>query len=151
MGFWHGANWTFFLWGIYHAIIITCYKFMKNYMNIKNKLFASLFGFILTLPLMMLSWIPFRAASLEDTFVMWLHIINPYSYNSFGMRENVYLITFLLLVGIVINFIYFDKILPILRKSKVVYFSIHLSFFSFLTALVIIFLRPVNQFIYFQF
>ncbi len=151
MGFWHGANWTFFLWGIYHAIIIASYKFMKNYIKIKNKLFASLFGFILTLPLMMLSWIPFRAASLEDTFVMWLHIINPYSYNSFGMRENVYLITFLLLVGIVINFIYFDKILPILRKSKVIYFSLHLTFFSFLTALVFIFLRPVNQFIYFQF
>ena len=51
MGFWHGANWTFFLWGIYHAIIITGYKFIKNFIKIKNKLYVSLLGFIITLPL----------------------------------------------------------------------------------------------------
>ena len=29
MGLWHGANWTFLIWGIYHAILIYIYRSLK--------------------------------------------------------------------------------------------------------------------------
>ena len=30
MGLWHGANWTFVLWGIYHALLIFLYRQILN-------------------------------------------------------------------------------------------------------------------------
>ena len=33
MGLWHGANWTFVIWGIYHAILIFIYRTTKIFGN----------------------------------------------------------------------------------------------------------------------
>ena len=46
MGFWHGANWTFILWGLYHALIIFFYRFLKPISkNFSNK-FVNFYGWI---------------------------------------------------------------------------------------------------------
>jgi D-alanyl-lipoteichoic acid acyltransferase DltB (MBOAT superfamily) len=28
MGLWHGANWTFIIWGVYHVIVIVLYRLL---------------------------------------------------------------------------------------------------------------------------
>ena len=30
MGLWHGANWTFVLWGIYHATLVHGYRLVTS-------------------------------------------------------------------------------------------------------------------------
>ncbi len=68
MGLWHGANWTFIVWGIYHAVLIYFYRLLKSLgsnFNLKTKIFI---GWFITLPLIMLSWIPFRSQSLKIVF-----------------------------------------------------------------------------------
>ena len=108
-------------------------------------------GWFLTLPLIMLSWIPFRANSIQDTFEMWSKVINPLSYNSLNLHENTYLITAILTLGIIVIYnlkIIIDKIKNNFKKFIFIGDAIFISIVFYLT---FIFLRPINQFIYFQF
>ena len=105
------------------------------------------------LAVMMLSWIPFRAESISHTFALWGLIINPAEYLApLGLRENAYILAAVLLLGFFwaygLRSFLFDKI-----ASKKVYLlgMIEIFFLSALILLTLIFLRPINQFIYFQF
>ena len=152
MGLWHGANWTFILWGIYHAIVVFFYRVMFPVTRKFNHNLKVVGGICVTLPIMMLAWIPFRAESIFDAFAMWSKILDPYSYGSLGMKENTYLITACLLISIFITWSVKNKLLPIIDKNNrriLIYGEILV--FSVLIPLIIIFLRPINQFIYFQF
>ncbi|MGI9652186.1 MBOAT family O-acyltransferase [Chryseobacterium sp. RLHN22] len=68
-GFWHGANWTFIVWGLLHAIFIMpsiILKTNRNHIDVvaKGKNFPTLkegFQVILTFSLIAFSWIFFRA------------------------------------------------------------------------------------------
>ena len=151
MGLWHGANWTFLIWGIYHAVIISISRLVESKTLKFPKRFRSLAGILLTLPVMMLSWIPFRASSLTEALVMWSKVLNPFAYTWLGMRENIYLITFLILTGFFLVYFFKVKILPIINSSKIITIMCDTTLIMILTSLVIIFFRSINQFIYFQF
>ena len=151
MGLWHGANWTFILWGIYHAILIFFYRKILI-INEKFKLKINYFiGWFSTIPLIMLSWIPFRSNSINDTFIMWGKIFNPYSYNSLNLHENFYIITLILLIGVIITYIFKTKINQKKVSRLIVIYIGDIILISFLFYTTFIFLRPMNQFIYFQF
>ena len=151
MGLWHGANWTFVLWGIYHAILIFFYRklsYLNDYFKINIRMYL---GWIFTLPFIMLSWIPFRADSIEDTFKMWGKVINPLSYNSLNLHENTYIVTAFLTLSIVTTYglrTFIDKNKYNFKKIVFVGDVILISGIFYFT---FIFLRPINQFIYFQF
>ena len=151
MGLWHGANWTFVLWGIYHALLIFFYRQILNlnrYFKINTKIYL---GWFFTLPFIMLSWIPFRANSIDDALKMWSKVVDLFNYNSLNLHENTYLITTILTFGIII--IYNLKILidKIKYRFKKLIFIGDVIFISVIFYLTFIFLRPINQFIYFQF
>ena len=151
MGLWHGANWTFLLWGIYHAVLISIYRMIYPITHNFSNFFRALLGNIITLPLMMLSWIPFRANSLTDSLEMWAKIINPFDYTWFGMHENTYLIAFIVLVGFYIVYLFKEKILPNINSMKLIIISFDIIFITIIFSTVVIFFRSINQFIYFQF
>ena len=73
MGLWHGANWTFILWGIYHAMFISIYRLAAPLAKNWAKWQTRVVGWAITLPIIMLSWIPFRAANISDTLNMWVN------------------------------------------------------------------------------
>ena len=99
----------------------------------------------------MLSWIPFRATSLSDSLEMWAKIINPFAYTWLGMRENIYLITFVILVGFYAVYLLKEKILPKLSAIKFMIISLDIVLIAIIFSTVVIFFRSINQFIYFQF
>jgi len=150
MGLWHGASWTFIIWGLYHAIVIYIYRILsKTAFGNLNKGFSVL----ITLAVMMLSWIPFRAVTVADTFQLWAHVINPLRYfTPLGLRENSYLVAVLLLIGFFVSWAFKEKLFSIkYLKNQYILMVGSTVFYSVLFALVIIFLRPMSQFIYFQF
>lgn len=68
-GLWHGANWTFILWGLYHGILVLCTSLLrkpspkpKSPHNIIRRCVGTLFTFVLV----MFGWILFRSATLPD-------------------------------------------------------------------------------------
>jgi len=87
MGLWHGANWVFILWGLYHAIVIIVYRLLLPLINSFSNNIKMIGGIFFTLPIMMLSWIPFRSESLDMAISMWAKVFNPYLYDSLGMSS----------------------------------------------------------------
>lgn len=70
VGLWHGANWTFILWGLYHGAILAVARLFKIpdvtfSGTIKNKLHY-LFRVILMFHLTCLGWLFFRADSIQS-------------------------------------------------------------------------------------
>ena len=153
MGLWHGAAWTFVLWGIYHATVIFIYRrtraLFENF-SLKNK---QIVGMLITLPVMMLGWIPFRAESLEQTFTMWMKAFDPFDFFYLGMRENTYLVAFLITVLFFANYWGNIGVKRIKERKgfRQVEISLSCLYYGVLIAVLAIFLRPVHQFIYFQF
>ena len=147
MGLWHGANWTFLIWGFYHFILIVIYRSIIKFKKIISLKLLKSFGILVTLPFIMLGWIPFRAENLNSVFYMWVKIFMPMNYTWLGMRENVYLITFLVLAGHFLTFIFSIKI----ALNKYYKYFLDAIMISIVTVSTFISFRTVNQFIYFQF
>lgn len=65
-GFWHGANWTFVLWGVYHALLfVPLFLLGKNrrYLEEDTRL-TDLPKILLTFVQVVIGWIIFRAPSI---------------------------------------------------------------------------------------
>ena len=61
-GFWHGASWTFLLWGGYHGLLLSLER-MTGQANPKRWIMLRR---LLTFVLVMVGWVFFRAASLSE-------------------------------------------------------------------------------------
>jgi len=71
-GLWHGANYTFIIWGLIHGFFLIVYRFQKNprkklFKRIgitNNHMLIVFFETIITLFIVMIAWIFFRAESI---------------------------------------------------------------------------------------
>ena len=60
--------------------------------------------------------------------------------------ENIYIITFFVLIGFFIVYLCKVKILPIVNSAKYISIICDIIFITFITSMVIIFFRSTNQF-----
>ena len=157
-GFWHGANWTFILWGGLNALFILpsiIFKTNRNNMDIvaKGKIlpnFKEFFQIVYTFLLASFAWIFFRSESLSQAF----SYINK-MFNSIHLPDlsifNLSLFPLLLLLIIVEwkgreNNYAIEKLF---YKSKT---CIRWGFYYILIILMLVFGQKNSQeFIYFQF
>ena len=66
-GFWHGANWTFVLWGAYHALLfLPLILTGKNRKYMDAPTWRDLPKILLTFALVVFGWIIFRAESISQ-------------------------------------------------------------------------------------
>lgn len=150
MGLWHGASWGFVVWGIYHACLIFGYRLLIRQTNF-SKDAGNLIGWLITLPLVMLGWIPFRAANLNDAFCMLAKVLDLTQYSWLGMRENTYLITAVIFICTCLCYLiskYSEYFINLPYRGYYLLKTLSLSFMFFM---VFVFIRPISQFIYFQF
>lgn len=153
-GFWHGANWTFIIWGMYHGFFLILDRlFLMRFLKWFGKIPATLITFFLV----SLGWVLFRADSLSQATGF---IGKLFSFN-FGGRpfliDNHFIFYFIL--ALVFSFftcfntgdsiqqkIYFSQ-----RglRANIVYTFI--SFLLFSLALAAITSSEFNPFIYFRF
>ncbi|MCF0194196.1 MAG: MBOAT family protein [Bacteroidaceae bacterium] len=78
-GLWHGANWTFVAWGLYHGLLFlplillgSTKKYAKSAATI-----AELPQMLLTFALVVIGWIFFRADSISQAFDYMVRICDP--------------------------------------------------------------------------
>ncbi|MDE7403364.1 MAG: MBOAT family protein [Muribaculaceae bacterium] len=89
-GIWHGANWTFLIWGGYHAML-----FLPSLLRGKNRkyldvvaadskwpTFKEMRAMALTFCLVIIGWIIFRAETITDA---WLYIKRMFSASLFSV------------------------------------------------------------------
>lgn len=151
MGLWHGASWAFVLWGVMHACYIAGYRLTAPLREALPMGLRTVGGQIITLALAMLAWIPFRSASLQDALTILGKVITPSAYTSLGLRENTYLVAVIMLLLTLVAKPLSDWLARATASSQrfdaLAYFLAGLC----MVPLALVFLRPINQFIYFQF
>jgi D-alanyl-lipoteichoic acid acyltransferase DltB (MBOAT superfamily) len=151
MGFWHGANWTFVFWGLYHASFIFIYRATEGLRSGLPTVVRDVGGWVVTLLVCMLSWIPFRARNLSDALEMYAKLLQPSNWTWLGMRENNYLVAALLMCGFVLCYGAHRHRHLGGAQTGALAFCIDTILIGIASGLVFIFLRPISQFIYFQF
>jgi D-alanyl-lipoteichoic acid acyltransferase DltB (MBOAT superfamily) len=153
-GFWHGANWTFLLWGTAYGVVYLIERMFKkinpihSFRNCILKYTVHGFAIIKNFVLVTLIWVLFRATNLRQLKTLFQSIIHNFSVRDTFVVENKVWI-FLLL------FIFMDILLQnsrfdiwCSRRHPVVRWGIYaLLLFSILV------FSSVNNFpfIYFQF
>ena len=77
-GFWHGASWNFVVWGMIHGIYMTAALVMTRMRKGKRKLLPPVAGWIVTLLLVNVAWVFFRAPSLAGAWqILKQPFVNP--------------------------------------------------------------------------
>ncbi len=151
-GIWHGANWTFVIWGALHGLYLIVGilkdKAVKKFnLKINNKHWASAGNILITFSLVTFAWIFFRAPSVSEAFT----VISRIGHLSF---------TDPIVLGLNTAEILFSVLLIIILLFKEKFFEIistknNFSFYAKITLLLFIcYLFGVfnqKQFIYFQF
>jgi D-alanyl-lipoteichoic acid acyltransferase DltB (MBOAT superfamily) len=151
MGLWHGANWTFVCWGLFHATMIYCERRLQQLWKRLKISWHPRLGWAITMPIAMLGWIPFRAQNLTDTLEMFEKIFRPTTYLQLAMRENVYLITALIMTSVIVAYD-LDRIAKKAGwESSRLFAPFNVIKYTSMIVLIYIFFRPISQFIYFQF
>ena len=80
-GLWHGANWTFMVWGAIHGGVLVAERFIHRSIGVAADYAGSnrgwrFLGLVVTASLVTVSWVFFRARSIADAkyiLTSWMH------------------------------------------------------------------------------
>ena len=151
-GLWHGANWTFIFWGLFHSILFlpsfifnTNRKYTSSIIA-ENTFLPSPKEFIqvgVTFISVTIGWVFFRNETIGDSFNFLNQMVVGFDLNFFWKRGLVYIITIVLLEYLIryneridnLNTIV-SHLISIIIISVIIYFSI---------------INSTSTFIYFQF
>jgi D-alanyl-lipoteichoic acid acyltransferase DltB (MBOAT superfamily) len=157
-GLWHGANWTFVVWGGIHGLAQVIEKAFKLRKNNSNKLYKVM-SWIIVFAFCNLAWVFFRADSIADAAYVISHVfaglgnISLYLHTSTGLNKQKFLyIVILIMVVALYDYISLKKnvIEALGRQRAVVRIVIeYLVLFCIIKALIDS--TGTNQFVYFQF
>ena len=103
-GFWHGANWTFIVWGLFHSIL-----FIPSFVFKTNRKFVSsviaensfmpslkeLFQVLITFLLVTIGWVFFRSETIGDSFNYLNFMFTSFNINSIPVKGLFYIIILL--------------------------------------------------------
>ena len=155
-GLWHGANWTFVIWGALHGSYLIIQKLIsRKNMSLLKLLPVDIYNFIgilITYFLVCLAWIFFRSQSFSEA----LNIIGSiYEFNDFNFSSLKPKFDLLKVVSLVC-ILYFSEL--IFNKNQSLFFKLRHNrvfqyiFFSSILLFIILFGSfENNNFIYFQF
>jgi alginate O-acetyltransferase complex protein AlgI len=153
MGLWHGAGWTYILWGVYHATVIFVFRIIKPLRNLGEKF--PVLGWLATLFLAMAGWIAFRSNSVTQAAIMFGKIVDPRQYDLWAQRIPAigYYSVLIILVFLITG--YFIKLWREKHQNDAIFVRFWLLGKTLaliaVVFLAITYLQTVNQFIYFQF
>ena len=157
-GFWHGANWTFIVWGGLNALFILPSIILKTNRNnieivAKGNFLPSLkdfFSILVTFILTVFTWIFFRADSIQTAFSI---IIKIFSTTFFSIPKDVPVQTLLLVIFFIsIEWMGRENNYAIENLLKNKKRKLRWSFYIFLIFLTGMYLETnETEFIYFQF
>lgn len=162
-GLWHGASWHYVLWGAFHGILILLerrigiYKATNTFNGIRK-----LLHHLLTLLLINIGWVLFRAETIKDAVNYLLNMIGMalpakpgFSIGWYLNRWNVFIMIIALCMAFIPDDCHFDSLLRAIGKGadtfsgKVIFRSLLLVLF--VASIMRIIAGTYNPFIYYQF
>jgi len=149
-GLWHGAQWTFVIWGLYHGALILIEKLgLRNLLSKLPKMFSHIYFFLA----LNLSWVLFRSDTIADAKLYYQSMFNfskaiNTEFLNFYLTKEVYLVV---LLGTLLSFPWFSnhlkKVLD--RNSMLMKPAVYIILFIIITFYISI--ENYNPFIYFRF
>ncbi|MBW2459026.1 MAG: MBOAT family protein, partial [Deltaproteobacteria bacterium] len=147
-GLWHGANWTFIVWGAFHAALL-----ISERLNGKQPLYGKLPAparVAVTWLLVMIGWLVFRSADMGD---FWIHLQALVDVSQLGFAPDAYWVrqpAFFVLTatGFLLVFKGTDAFELARRRSLVIVLA---QFVLFVLSLGELLSQGFNPFLYFQF
>jgi len=140
-GLWHGAGWTFIIWGLLHGLALVIHRFWTKF-GIK---LGTLVSWFITFNFVNLTWIFFRAKNFDDAIKV---IKGMLGLNGFHY-DQILLFNFLLFALILIVIFYLKTSHEIMKNI-----SFNKSFllrFLILFLISYIFIASKSEFLYFRF
>ena len=166
-GLWHGANWTFVCWGLFHGTMLAIYNILGISTKYKNVVaynrfcpsIKELLQMTLTFCIAVIGWVIFRAETINDAFN---YLSSMFSYSLLNVTESIEALKGFqltrtipaLIVMIVCEWIQRDKQHALQLNGNNVVFRYTLTRFALYILLIILtlgFAGTKSEFIYFQF
>lgn len=161
-GFWHGANWTFIIWGFLNALFIMpsiILKTNRNNLNIvaEGRLFPNfreIIQLIITFSLACFAWIFFRSASVTDAFsyigrlfsTLGTGIGYPYKLLNGDLKVLIFVV-----IMLIFEWFMREELHPLRKPFTKLPTIARWVIYFLLATLVLLFAGEQAEFIYFQF
>ena len=149
-GVWHGANWTFVCWGLYHAFFMIVER-ANNKQALYYKL-PKVLQLVATQVIVLFGWVLFRADSIGEAWRMWKCLLGLNVVSSADAILSTEIFTpscvFFMVLAFMLSFWKFrsydwcDKVSP--QRVAV-------ALLIFVVAVLALFTQSYNPFLYFQF
>lgn len=158
-GLWHGANWTFIIWGGLHGLFLLVERQTERFRGMLHKViglkgvYLKAWQMFVTFNLVSFAWIFFRANSVTDAFYIVSHLFDKLSWPlKLGSSQFTTALTVLLLgFYIILEIIYYLDSKRDHSFLKTLPFSIKTPCFIVVLIIIALFSVSNNQFIYFHF
>ena len=102
-GLWHGAKWTFTVYGLYHGLVLVMHRLgqrIKRQFPVRLPRYLGAFlSWGTTFVLLSVGFIFFRANDLTQVWTMLRAIFTPAAYGRFAMPRHFYMLTSTIVVG----------------------------------------------------
>jgi D-alanyl-lipoteichoic acid acyltransferase DltB (MBOAT superfamily) len=155
-GLWHGAAWTFVIWGAYQGMLLVIHRFLKPLFelisspkSIMNRRIRFIIKVIFFFHLACLGWLIFRAHSVGQSLEMLQALVFNFKFSkeSFGVILNIIALICILLIVQVFQFIKKDQLF-IFKQN----WMIRAAFYYVIFYLILIFgVANGREFVYFRF
>lgn len=163
-GLWHGANWTFVLWGLYHGFFL----FIEDLIVKKNsekktvtKKITGFLGHIYVLLVVCVGFVMFRADTVSYGIGMIGKMFAGFdfgaSYMNLALQQCTPLFIFIVIVAVIGQFPWLNKIREYLHKNHIGMYKV-MDGISYMIAVILLVLCMLslssgtyNPFIYFRF
>jgi len=157
-GLWHGANWTFVVWGGIHGMALAIHKFLLNrkkpdvvfkYQNITH-LFIFILKVLSTYSIVLIAWLFFRAENFSSAFYIFKKIVfwqeSEFAYRFLSITSTYFIM--IIVLDIVEYYYKRHDFLLVLKPS--IRFGMIASIFLIIVVYMFTVSKPM-PFVYFQF
>ena len=103
-GFWHGANWTFVIWGLFHAVLFIPSFVLKTNRKYVSSIIAEksilpspkeAVQVLTTFILVTIGWVFFRSETIDDSFNYFCKLFLDFDFPGSKRQGLIYLIVFI--------------------------------------------------------
>ncbi|AIM61415.1 acyltransferase [Cellulophaga lytica] len=160
-GFWHGANWTFIFWGLFHALLFLPSFLIgtnRKYAEVKNTrlnvlaMISNVYRTLLTFILVTIGWVFFRSETITDSFIYLKRIGSSFSGIPYIHPNGYRLVDYIVLL---VFFIVYEYIIRNNERKPIGFKNRYVRLFVYvlLVFLMLLFYDDGvdRSFIYFQF
>jgi alginate O-acetyltransferase complex protein AlgI len=149
-GLWHGAAWTFVVWGMLHGLYLVVEKLLGKIFKVKINRWNGLFFALLTFTLVNLTWVFFRAGEFSTAINMIksMLFLQP---DGKVVLEYFDVIAVFAVTGLLFLIHYYMRNHTVKRLSESIPFWLFSMIWAVMIFLIVIAQGSGEQFIYFQF